>query len=90
MSFNRMAILVAVMVTVGWIRVTQQTALRLQAYALGSQDLQLHRVDTDTRWLKAQVVGLQSPARLAQTMKEKHKTFVAQKDHAVAIAKASE
>lgn len=88
MTFRRMACLIAVMVAVGWIRVTQQTALRLQAYALGHQHLQLHRVDTDTRWLKAQVVGLQSPARLAQTMKDQHRTFVPQQDSASLIARS--
>lgn len=90
MTFQRLAVLIAVMVAVGWIRVTQQTALRLQAYALGQQHLQLHRVETDTRWLKVQVVGLQSPARLAKTMKDQHKTFVAQKERAPVLARSSE
>lgn len=88
MSFRRTAILIAVMVVAGWIRVTQQTSLRLQGYALGRQQLQLHRVDTDTRWLKAQVVGLQSPARLAKTMKDQHKTFVPQKSSAAVLARS--
>lgn len=88
MTFRRMACLIAVMVAVGWVRVTQQTALRLQAYALGHQRLHLHRVDTDTRWLKAQVVGLQSPARLAQTMKDQHRAFVPQQDSASLIARS--
>ena len=90
MTFQRTAILIAVMVVAGWIRVTQQTALRLQGYALGHQHLELHRVDTDTRWLKAQVVGLQSPARLAKTMKDQHRTLVAQQSSAAVLARSSE
>jgi len=88
MTTQRLAGLIALMVVVGWIRVTQQTALRLQAYALGQQRLQLHRVDTDTRWLKAQVVSLQSPARLAKTMQDRHRSFVAQKSSAPVIARS--
>lgn len=88
MTTQRLAFLIALMVVAGWIRVTQQTALRLQAYALGRQRLQLHRVDADTRWLKAQVVGLQSPARLAETMKDQHRSFVAQKSSAPVLARS--
>ena len=89
MTSKRIAWLVALMVAVGWIRVTQQTALRLQAYALGHQQVQVHRVDTDTRWLHAQVVGLESPARLAKVMKDRHETFVAQTRAGAALASAT-
>ena len=89
-STRRIACLIAVMVAVGWIRVTQQTGLRLRAYALGHQQLQLDRVETDTRWLKAQVVGLESPARLTQTMSERHNTLVAQKTSAAVLARTDE
>lgn len=88
MTTQRLAFLIALMVLVGWIRVTQQTTLRLQAYALGQQHLRLHRVETDTRWLKAQVVDLQSPARLAKTMKDQHRSLVAQQSSAEVIARS--
>lgn len=88
MTTQRLAFLIALMVVVGWIRVTQHTALRLQAYALGQQHLRLQRVETDTRWLKAQVVDLQSPARLAKTMKDQHRSLVAQQSSAEVIARS--
>ena len=88
MTTQRLALLIALMVAAGWIRVTQQTALRLQAYALGQQRLQLHRVETDMQWLKAQVVGLESPGRLAKTMKDQHRSLVAQQSGASTIARS--
>lgn len=77
MSRRRIAWLIGIMVIVGAVRVHQQTALRLQAYALGRQYRQVRALEQEQLWLKAQVVGLQSPSRLAKTMKEQPRALVA-------------
>ena len=77
MSRRRMIALIGIMVAVGGIRVSQQTALRLKGYALGRQQHQIRRLEHESLWLKAQVVGLQSPVRLAGVLAGRHRELVA-------------
>lgn len=76
-DWRRIALLIGIMVLVGAVRVSQQTALRLRAYALGRQQRQLATLENESLWLNAQVIGLQSPARLAATMQAEHRQLVA-------------
>lgn len=66
------------LVLVGFARVSQQTAIRLQGYALGRQMSRRHALENDTMRLRAEVLGLDSPARLAKAMKDSRSTLVAQ------------
>jgi hypothetical protein len=60
------------------LRVAQQTSIRLQAYALGRETARAHELENQHLWLRAEVMGLESPARLAQTLNRSKKTaFVA-------------
>lgn len=77
MSRRRMIALIGIMVAVGGMRVSQQTALRLKGYALGRQQHQVRALENESLWLKAQVVGLQSPVRLAGALKDRHRKLVA-------------
>lgn len=77
MSRRRMIALIGIMVAVGGMRVSQQTALRLKGYALGRQQSQVRALENESLWLKAQVVGLQSPARLAGALTDRPRKLVA-------------
>ena len=77
MSRRRMIALIGIMVAVGGMRVSQQTALRLKGYALGRQQHQVRALEHEILWLKAQVVGLQSPVRLANVLTDRHRKLVA-------------
>ena len=61
----------------GSARVAQQTAIRLQGYALGREMARAHEVENQSLWLRAEVMGLESPARLAKTLNDSKTTFVA-------------
>lgn len=77
MSRRRMIALIGIMVVAGGIRVNQQTALRLKGYALGRQQQRVRALEHESLWLKAQVVGLQSPARLANVLTGRPRKLVA-------------
>ena len=69
--------LVASLMGLGMVQVSQQTTIWLHAYRLGEQTRTLHDLENETFWLKAQVVGLESPVSLDRAMREKRMTFVA-------------
>lgn len=70
MTFTRQLAALGLMTAVGMLVVAQQTAIRLQAYAVGRQDAQLQRLQNDTLWTTTQMAGLQSPLRLATVMRQ--------------------
>jgi len=65
------------LVLVGFARVSQQTAIRLEGYALGRQMARLHALENDTMRLRADVMGLDSPARLVRLMEDSRPVLVA-------------
>lgn len=77
MTISRWLSLIAVMVGFGGLRVAQHNALWLQGYAVGKQTQHLHAMESDVAWLKAQVTGLASPARLAEVAHERRLALVA-------------
>jgi len=68
MSVTRWLASLGLMTALGMLVVAQQTAIRLQAYAVGRHDARLQRLRNDAVWTTAQVAGLQSPLRLAAVM----------------------
>ena len=77
MTIPRWLLLIAIMVGIGGAQVAQHNALWLQGYAVGTQMQQVHAMEGDVSWLNAQVIGLASPARLANVAQEKHLDLVA-------------
>ena len=70
-------LLIGLLMIVGLLQVTQQTAILLEGYALGHRVRQLHAQETQLSWLHAQVIGLSSPAHLAEVAQERKLTLVA-------------
>ena len=77
MTFTRGLLLLAAIVTYGVVQVTQQTSIRLLAYEVGKRSQRLHEFENETRWLKTQVIALQSPIRLARSIKDQRVELVA-------------
>lgn len=78
MRLARWLAALAVMTAIGMLMVAQQTAIRLQAYAVGRDLATLQRLQNDTLWMTTQVAKLQSPMRLAVVMQQDARaTFVA-------------
>ncbi len=77
MRMTRALAVLGVVSILGSIRVAQQTAIRLQGYALGRQTLRAHELENQHLWLRAEVMGLESPARLAKTLSDSKTKFVA-------------
>ena len=69
--------LVALVTGIGCLQVSQRTAIVLSGYAVGERMQRVHAQETDVSWLNANVVGLASPARLAQAAQERHLKLVA-------------
>lgn len=80
MTLRVWGILIGAMTLLGMLRVSQATALRVKAYAVGQQQRQLHRLENDTRWLHAQVMTLESPDRLVSVMTERNWNLVARSE----------
>lgn len=76
--WKQWGLVLGAVVLVGFARVSQQTAIRLQGYALGRQAARLHALENDTMRLRADVLGLESPARLARLMQDSRQPLVAQ------------
>ena len=77
MAFRQWLLLISAIIVVGMSRVAQQTALCLAAYDVGHRQVKYQELESQTLWLKTKIVGLQSPLRLAQTMKSRHVELVA-------------
>ena len=69
--------LVAVMVGLGCLQVSQRNALFLKGYEVGERMSRVHAQDTDVSWLRARVGGLTSPTRLARVAQERRLQLVA-------------
>jgi hypothetical protein len=69
--------LLGVLMAVGLAKVTMATVVWRSAYAAGRQAVQIHTVENDTQWLRADVVALQAPRHLAQVMANDRSPFTA-------------
>lgn len=77
MTLRRWLLLIAILVGIGVLSVSQHNALILSGYAIGER---MHRVqlqETELAWLDARVNGLASPARLAQLARARQLELVA-------------
>ena len=77
MRFTRWLVLIAVCAGWGLMQVAWRTTLLANSYRLGEATERLHRAQTDVAWLTAEVIALQSPARLARVAKERDLKLVA-------------
>ena len=77
MRLSRWLMLIAVVVGLGCLQVTQRNAMFLNGYAVGERLESLHTQETDVSWLRARVVGLRAPRRLAQIAQERQLKLVA-------------
>lgn len=73
----RWMLLIGGMAIIGLARVAQQTSLRLKSYEVGRRTVRLHELENQTQWMRAQVVGAQSPMHLARLSKERKLNLVA-------------
>lgn len=77
MRLTRGLAVLGIVTILGSLRVAQETAIRLQGYALGRDMARASELENQALWLRAEVVGLGSPARLAKTLNGSKTTFVA-------------
>jgi len=77
MRSSRWLLLIALVVGVGCLNVAQRTALFLTGYGVGQRAQRAHAQEADVLWLKMQVVGLSSPAHLAEVAQERRLKLVA-------------
>jgi len=77
MRLSRWLALIAVMVGLGLLRVSQRNAVVLKGYAVGERLHRVHAKETDVTWLSAAVGGLVSPTHLAQVAEDRRLKLVA-------------
>lgn len=77
MRLTRGLAILGIAAILGMLRVAQQTSIMLQAYALGRETARAHELENQHLWLRAEVMGLESPAMLAQTLNRSKTAFVA-------------
>lgn len=77
MTFHRWLTVIGVMTALGMTQVWIRSGIRLKAYEVGRMEARRHRLENETMWMKAQLIELQSPMRLAGVMQDRHPEFVA-------------
>jgi hypothetical protein len=77
MTFSRWMILIAALVGVGCLEVAQRSALVRSGYAVAERQRAVEAHDAAVTWLNAQVIGLSSPAHLAQVAQQRRLKLVA-------------
>lgn len=77
MTLTRWFALIGVLTVLGLAKVSQQTAIWLNAYALGKQANALHQLENSTQWLHTEVAALQSPTHLVKEVAAQHLQLVA-------------
>ena len=77
MRLTHWIMLIGLVVGLGCLQVTQRNAIVFTGYAVGERLIRVHRQEADVSWLNMQVVGLTSPAHLAQIAKERRLNLVA-------------
>ncbi len=79
MRLSRWITLIAILVGLGCLQVSQRNAIFLKGYALGERTDRMHIQETDLSWLYASVVRLESPTHLARVAGDWSMTFEARK-----------
>ncbi len=79
MRLSRWVTLIAILVGLGCLQVSQRNAIFLKGYALGERIDHMHTQETDLSWLHASVVGLESPTHLARVAEDFGMEFEARK-----------
>ena len=79
MRLSRWVTLIAILVGLGCLQVSQRNAIFLKGYALGERTDHMHTQETDLSWLHASVVGLKSPTHLARVAGDRGLKFEARK-----------
>ncbi len=77
MNLSRWILVIGLMVGVGCLRVAQRNAIYLKGYAVGERMGRVHETQRDVSWLTADVIGLESPSRLARVAEERQLKLVA-------------
>jgi hypothetical protein len=77
MPVTRWMALIGVVVGIGFAQVAQRNAVYLNSYRLGERLRQQHAQETEIGWLRAQVIGLTSPAGLARAADTRQLKLVA-------------
>ena len=77
MRLSRWVALLAVLVGLGCLQVSQRNAIVLKGYALGERMQRIQTRTTDVAWLNANVIGLTSPTTLAELAQERKLKLVA-------------
>ena len=70
MTTRRLAALIGVMFVVGMAMVAVQNAVWVKAYDLGRRHDAWNRADIRATWLETEVLGLRSPAKLADRLSD--------------------
>ncbi len=74
---KRALLLIALLTGVGIAKVAQQTVLTVSAYRLGRTYTEVHQLENDTLWLQTKVMALESPIKLAETIRKQRVELVA-------------
>ncbi len=77
MSLSRWLLLIAVVMGIGCLQVTQHNALFMTGYAVGERTRAVHKEEAQLAWLQADVNGLASPSPLARVAQERQLKLVA-------------
>jgi len=77
MALSRWMILIAVLIGLGCLEVAQRSALVTSGYAVAERQRAVDERDAAVSWLNAQVIGLSSPAHLAQVAQQRRLKLVA-------------
>ncbi len=77
MNLSRWMLAIGVLVGLGCLQVAQRNAVYLKGYAVGKRMQRVHEIERDVAWLKADVIGLESPSRLARVAEERRLKLVA-------------
>ena len=77
MPLSRWMMLIALVVAMGYLKVSQQNAIFLSGYAVGERTASVHAKTTDVSWLDVQVTEMASPTHLARIARDRGLNLVA-------------
>ena len=77
MSLSRWMMLIAAMVGLGCLKISQRNAIILSGYGLGERMARAHAKETEISWMGTQVAWLASPAHLAEVAQDRRLKLVA-------------
>ncbi len=77
MTLTRWLTLIGIVVGLGCLQVAQRNAVVLKGYAVGERLHRIQQTETEVLLAKERVIGLASPAALAQAAEDRQMKFVA-------------